>query len=218
MIQVGKAFAVRVLETGEVIPLAKNGKVLLAAGALNTPPILWRSGIGDQTFLHDNGWTVHQHLPGVGRNIQDHPVISLIFQKLKQHYKIVDFKALLEDYVRDPRDAILGSSGIEVGAFLTPPGATSPEIQLVVFPRRFEPHVQKNNSDENNDEMLNPFDIQVTIALMAPEGRNSLQMKEGVPFVAAEPPEISESITKVDREKLMWGVRKVREIMNEKGL
>jgi choline dehydrogenase len=47
--------------------------VVLAAGALNTPAILLRSGIGAKEDLEQLGIGVRQDLPGVGQNLIDHP-------------------------------------------------------------------------------------------------------------------------------------------------
>lgn len=46
--------------------------VVLAAGALQTPCILQRSGIGPRGLLEAAGIGVLEDLPGVGRNLQDH--------------------------------------------------------------------------------------------------------------------------------------------------
>jgi choline dehydrogenase len=53
------------------------GRVTLAAGAVNTPPILERSGIGDPDVLAAAGIPVLVGLPGVGRDLVDHPAVAL---------------------------------------------------------------------------------------------------------------------------------------------
>lgn len=50
-------------------------RVVLALGALGTPEMLVRSGIGDPAQLRALGVEVAAPLPGVGRNLQDHPLI-----------------------------------------------------------------------------------------------------------------------------------------------
>ncbi|MFT4212955.1 MAG: GMC family oxidoreductase N-terminal domain-containing protein [Microbacterium sp.] len=49
--------------------------VVLAAGALDTPLLLQRSGIGDPARLAAVGIRPVHELPGVGENFQDHPLI-----------------------------------------------------------------------------------------------------------------------------------------------
>jgi choline dehydrogenase len=47
-------------------------EVILCAGAVSSPNILERSGIGDSRRLNRIGIPVISHLPGVGENLQDH--------------------------------------------------------------------------------------------------------------------------------------------------
>jgi choline dehydrogenase len=58
------------LATGEEIP-ARH--VVLSAGAYNSPAIALRSGLGDRDDLKTLGIGAVAHLPGVGRNLTEHP-------------------------------------------------------------------------------------------------------------------------------------------------
>jgi choline dehydrogenase len=49
-------------------------------GAIHTPKLLMLSGIGDEAVLQQLGIPLVQHLPGVGRNFQDHFGISCIWE------------------------------------------------------------------------------------------------------------------------------------------
>jgi choline dehydrogenase len=49
--------------------------VVLALGAFGTPELLIRSGIGDPADLGRLGLPVRAALPGVGANLQDHPLV-----------------------------------------------------------------------------------------------------------------------------------------------
>ncbi|WP_433873120.1 GMC family oxidoreductase [Saccharopolyspora sp. CA-218241] len=53
------------------------GEVVLCAGAVGTPPILFRSGIGDATTVRALGLPVVADLPGVGNNLTDHASVVL---------------------------------------------------------------------------------------------------------------------------------------------
>ncbi|OAA54268.1 Glucose-methanol-choline oxidoreductase [Niveomyces insectorum RCEF 264] len=59
--------------TTTVIVRARR-EIVLAAGALHSPQILQRSGIGPAGLLQEAGIDVLMDLPGVGSNLQDHPV------------------------------------------------------------------------------------------------------------------------------------------------
>lgn len=47
-------------------------EVILCAGALQSPQLLQLSGIGDERQLQSAGVATRVHLPGVGKNLQDH--------------------------------------------------------------------------------------------------------------------------------------------------
>src|SRR5205823_11781764 len=52
----------------------------LSLGAVNTPKVLMQSGIGDERELIRAGIEVAQHLPGVGRNFQDHILVPCVWE------------------------------------------------------------------------------------------------------------------------------------------
>lgn len=54
-------------------------EVILAAGAIHTPGILQRSGIGPRNVLQTAKIAVKVELPGVGQNFQDHATTSLFY-------------------------------------------------------------------------------------------------------------------------------------------
>jgi choline dehydrogenase len=61
---------------GEMRTIKALSEVVLSAGAIQTPKILMHSGIGDSAELGRVGISTVSHLPGVGRNFQDHPIIG----------------------------------------------------------------------------------------------------------------------------------------------
>lgn len=54
----------------------RANEVILCSGAIHSPAILLRSGIGPLAQLRDLGIPVRAHLPGVGQGLTDHPSIS----------------------------------------------------------------------------------------------------------------------------------------------
>ena len=53
------------------------GQVIISAGALHTPALLMRSGVGPGEQLRAHGIEVIADLPGVGANLQDHPAVMI---------------------------------------------------------------------------------------------------------------------------------------------
>lgn len=64
---------------GEEIELRAAGDVILSAGSYQSPQLLMLSGIGDREELERHGIDTRAHLPGVGRNLQDHFLVPIIF-------------------------------------------------------------------------------------------------------------------------------------------
>ncbi|TGD89388.1 GMC family oxidoreductase [Mycolicibacterium sp. CH28] len=67
-----RAAGIEIIHDGTLRSVAASAEVVLSLGAINTPKVLMQSGVGDEAELRSAGITVRQHLPGVGRNFQDH--------------------------------------------------------------------------------------------------------------------------------------------------
>jgi choline dehydrogenase len=65
---------------GSVSRVTAACEVVVSLGAINTPKLLMQSGIGDATELLRLGIPVVQHLPGVGRNYQDHLRVDCVWE------------------------------------------------------------------------------------------------------------------------------------------
>lgn len=61
---------------GGVTETVRAPEVVLACGAIHTPAVLVRSGIGPRAVLERLGVTVVRDAPGVGENLMDHPAIG----------------------------------------------------------------------------------------------------------------------------------------------
>jgi choline dehydrogenase-like flavoprotein len=70
--QDNRASGVEVLHGGQLHRVTAGMEVVLSLGAIHTPKVLMQSGLGDADDLRRAGIPVRQHLPGVGRNLQDH--------------------------------------------------------------------------------------------------------------------------------------------------
>jgi choline dehydrogenase-like flavoprotein len=75
-----RATGVEVIHGGAVQTVTAEAEVVLSLGAIHTPKVLMQSGIGDEAELRRVGITVRQHLPGVGRNFQDHFGFDCVWQ------------------------------------------------------------------------------------------------------------------------------------------
>ncbi len=62
---------------------AAECEVILAGGSIGSPHLLMLSGIGDESELRAAGVDIVHHLPGVGKNLHDHLLCSVIFESEK---------------------------------------------------------------------------------------------------------------------------------------
>lgn len=71
---------VEVWTGGDYITVTAQRSVVLSAGAIGTPQILQRSGLGPTDLLKQHGIEPVRDLPGVGQNLQDHLQVPLIYK------------------------------------------------------------------------------------------------------------------------------------------
>ena len=67
----------RLKQNGKDITLAAR-QVILSAGALQSPILLMRSGVGPAAHLVEHGIPVQAARPGVGENLHEHPLVAII--------------------------------------------------------------------------------------------------------------------------------------------
>lgn len=77
LIEDQKATAVNASIKGRSAAFQVSKEVVLCAGAFHSPQILMLSGIGDKEELAHHGIDCKVHLPGVGKNLQDHLFYSV---------------------------------------------------------------------------------------------------------------------------------------------
>ena len=75
-----RASGVEILQGDGTRKIAANREIVLTSGAIGTPNLLMHSGIGDAATLPRHGINVIANSPEVGRNLQDHLDIFLIYE------------------------------------------------------------------------------------------------------------------------------------------
>ena len=71
-----KVTGVNFIKDGVVHSVSASTRVVLSAGAINTPKILMLSGIGDPSELKKHDIQTRVNLKGVGQNFQDHVLVA----------------------------------------------------------------------------------------------------------------------------------------------
>ena len=71
-----RAIGVRAIREGKTEDLFGDN-IIISSGAFHTPKLLMLSGIGPEAHLKRHGIEVIADRPGVGSNLQDHPLVSI---------------------------------------------------------------------------------------------------------------------------------------------
>jgi choline dehydrogenase-like flavoprotein len=178
-------------------------EVLLCAGALNTPQILLLSGIGPGGDLDRTGVRVRHDLPGVGRNLQDHPCVTLLWEVSDQHtlYGAEKPRFLAEWLLR--RSGPLTSSVAEVVAFVrTRAGLPAADIQF---------HMGGVYYEDHGAEEYDGHCITIAPALVAPKARGRVWLRSSDP--TDKPRIVTNSLGPAeDLQSLLAGMSLAREI------
>lgn len=152
---------------GRISALARAG-VILTAGAIETPALLMRSGIGDGEELQKLGITVECESSHVGQHLQDHPMAVPVFAtKHVDTYKTAESPKNLLKYIFS-KTGPLASNAAEAIAFArSSPSLKAPDIELIFAPLEWR------------DQALQPPAIDgfsIGAGLIAPVSRGSVSL------------------------------------------
>jgi choline dehydrogenase-like flavoprotein len=75
------ARGVEYVRHGNVERVVATRETIVAGGVINTPQLLMLSGIGEPAQLSRHGIEVRAALPGVGKNLQDHVSVILMYRR-----------------------------------------------------------------------------------------------------------------------------------------
>ena len=169
-----RATGVEVLQNGKTRVVRARKEVVLAAGAFQSPQLLMLSGVGDATELGLHGISVVEHLPGVGKNLQDHPDFVFLFQA--RGIDALGFSAagilkVVKDgfRYRAQRRGTWTSNAAEAGGFLkTRPELAAPDIQL---------HFGVAITDDHARKLHRAHGISCHVCLLRPKSRGTVALQ-----------------------------------------
>lgn len=136
IIQGDRAGAVEVRRGTQTTRYECTQGVVLAAGAIGSPLVLMRSGIGPAADLSRHGIPMEVHSAEVGRNLQDHPLVPVVIETLgRDTFKNAETIANLLRYIL-VRNGMLASNAVEAIAFTASSKARSaaPDVELIFAP------------------------------------------------------------------------------------
>ncbi|HXO04246.1 MAG TPA: choline dehydrogenase [Candidatus Sulfotelmatobacter sp.] len=207
LIERGRARGVAYLRDGVPEEARADREVILSGGTINSPQLLLLSGIGPADELMRAGILPLHDLLGVGKNLQDHVMVSTGYfctkpvsmasaESLPNFLRYFLFK-------RGP----LVSNVAEAGIFLrTKSGLDEPDLQLL-----FGPAYYVNHGLTPRPEHCFGFGP----TLITPESRGEISLRSADPL---EPPAIRANYlsTEADMQVIVHGVRLSRELAHSK--
>ena len=182
-----------------------EAEVLLAGGAVNSPQLLMLSGIGPAAHLRELGIVVVADLP-VGENLQDHPVVPLLWHTrdttdLVDHFTAARL-AQWRLFGRGPLTSNVAEAG---GFFASRDGLPAPDLQVHMAPTG----LYDNGLREPTTRLVSAGATLVSVA-----SRGRLRLASTDPFVR---PEIDAGYFEdpVDLDAMLAGCRTLLEIAEQ---
>ncbi|MFM2370832.1 MAG: hypothetical protein RIS85_554 [Pseudomonadota bacterium] len=178
-----RACGVEVLHSGERERIGCHGEVIVCGGAMASPAILERSGIGDAARLAALGIPVVHANAQVGENLIEHRGLIVqwkLKRDLSQNKEFHGWRLLrsaLRYYLT--KDGPMASAAYELGAwFRTRPGLNRPDAQMLIAPFSFD--FAKNRQDVERFPGMH-----VVVYALRPTSRGSIHIATRDPDAAA---------------------------------
>jgi choline dehydrogenase-like flavoprotein len=178
-------------------------EVILSAGAIGSPHLLLLSGIGAPDELRAAGVEPRHELPGVGRNLQDHPFVTIIWEVSDPDtLRYAERPQYLAEWTLR-RSGPLTSTVAEVVAFVrTRPGLPAADIQFHMGAAYYEDHGQETY--DGHCAVIAPV-------LVSPQARGRVWLRSADP--TAKPRIVTNSLSEPDDVRsLVDGMLLAREI------
>lgn len=131
-----RAVGVEYLADGAVQRVHAKREIILSCGAIGSPQVLLLSGIGPADELRRSGIEPVVDLPGVGRNLQEHPILPIIWKArttrtFLRHLRY-DRAAVAAAKWALLRKGPFVNNGCHATVYVrTKPGLDQPDIQMV---------------------------------------------------------------------------------------
>jgi choline dehydrogenase len=209
VIENGRAVGVEIADSHGTRIVRAEREVILAAGAYNSPKLLLHSGIGPADALRTLGIEVVADLPGVGRNLQEHPLTGVGYELNEPigFENSLRFDRLAWNVGRFMLGMSPGATQLPVTSFgfmRTREGLDRPDIKANVYPTRLDGRVWFPGIRKGAGHAITVFNV-----LLRPESRGSVTLRSADPAAA---PEIRINMfqDKRDLETMRRSVRQLR--------
>jgi len=180
-----RATGVQYMQNGQLHEIGAKREVILSAGAIFSPQLLMLSGIGDAADLKAKGIACVQHLPGVGKNLQDHLDVMVVQDSLKP----VAYNFGLKNILKGPwtlwqyltrRNGMLSTNGAEACGFIKSEASEEiPDMQFHFTPAKLKDHGR-------NLRFIMGHGYSLHVCNLRPKSRGSISLASSDPLVAPD--------------------------------
>jgi choline dehydrogenase-like flavoprotein len=211
----GRAAGLTYVMNGAERTVRARAEVIVCSGVFNSPQLLQLSGIGPGGLLQDMGIPVVRDLSAVGKHLQDHFYVRLMFRCTRS----ITMNELANSSVRKAfaltqylllRSGPLAGNGVVAGAFArSDPRLERPDLQFNFTPWSYA-------SRDARGAVAHPF-LSLSAVHLRPDARGSVRLKTPNPL---KPPAIRFNFleTKSDVQALTAGMRLGRKITQQPAL
>ncbi|WBH18302.1 GMC family oxidoreductase [Sphingomonas radiodurans] len=186
-------------DNGDEIEIGCRRDVIVCAGALGSPQLLFNSGIGDGAALQLAGIDCNLHLPTVGKNLQDHVEFHIPVKTVRS--KSLNFSMAAARWGwRLLRRGKMINAPVRVGAFL---GGENAELGLIQY------HFYRWLLRDDWAPDYGTPGFQISVGLVRPKSRGSLEFRKN--DLVANPSYLSHDD---DVAAMVRGIRVLRSVIN----
>jgi len=179
LIEQGRAVGVRYRHQGAVHELRCRGEVILSAGAIQSPALLMRSGIGPAEHLQGLGIQVMRDVPEAGRNLQEHASFPISYFVDVPTYNAMQKPWQLADHLvryAVARRGMMTTAPVHAMAFLrSSPELAHPDIKLQFGPYCYD--LEKRSMHERPG-------VSVFTNVSPPRSRGEIRLRSADPVDA----------------------------------
>ncbi|XP_034828250.1 glucose dehydrogenase [FAD, quinone]-like [Maniola hyperantus] len=201
-----KAYGIKFMKHGKSKIIKSIKEVILSAGAIQSPQLLMLSGVGDSEQLKELGIFPVTHLPGVGKNLQDHIAMgghSFLFDNPYTNGSDYSFNlntimsiGSIIDFALNKNGPLYSMMEAEAMAFVSSkyqdPAEDYPDIQLFIAPtadnmdggifgKRANGLSDETYAELYEDILYQPS-FSIVPLLLRPKSRGYIKLRDGNPY------------------------------------